>query len=110
MVYSFWKHKVQMCDGYTSSSILWLYIKQWYPNANLYFTIHEGKQHGLSDKVDWLEEQDFNLIICPDSASFDKDEMERLALIPEKSQQLAVNITETDEWSIKKDHSTISVL
>lgn len=45
----------------------------------MHFTIHEGKQHGLSDKVDWLEEQDFNLIICPDSASFDKDEMERLA-------------------------------
>lgn len=44
----------------------------------MHFTIHEGKQHGLSDKVDWLEEQDFNLIICPDSASFDKDEMERL--------------------------------
>lgn len=67
-----------MCDGYTSSSILWLYIKQWYSDADLHFTIHEGKQHGLSDKVDWLEEQDFNLIICPDSASFDKDEMERL--------------------------------
>lgn len=65
-------------DGVTSSSVLWLYIKQWYPEANLSFTVHEGKQHGLDDKIDWIEEQDFNLIICPDSASYDKEEMERI--------------------------------
>ena len=65
-------------DGITSSSVLWLYIKQWYPEANLSFTVHEGKQHGLDDKIDWIEEQDFNLIICPDSASYDKEEMERI--------------------------------
>ena len=65
-------------DGFTSSSILWLYIKNWYPEADLSFTVHEGKQHGLDDKVDWIEEQDFNLILIPDASSYDKEEMERL--------------------------------
>jgi single-stranded DNA-specific DHH superfamily exonuclease len=31
------------CDGFTSSSILWLYIKNIFPNAKLNFTIHEHK-------------------------------------------------------------------
>ena len=59
-------------DGYTSSSILWLYIKNIFPNANLEFTVHEHKQHGLEDKIDWLiDDEQFDLILCPDSASYD---------------------------------------
>ena len=68
------------CDGFTSSSILWLYIKHLFPNANLTFTLHEHKQHGLDDKIDWLETlDDINLVICPDSSSYDIEEHERLA-------------------------------
>ena len=68
------------CDGFTSSSILWLYIKHIFPNANLTFTLHEHKQHGLDDKIDWLETLDnINLVICPDSSSYDIEEHERLA-------------------------------
>ena len=68
------------CDGFTSSSILWLYIKHIFPNADLNFTLHEHKQHGLDDKIDWLETlNDVDLIICPDSASYDIEEHERLA-------------------------------
>ena len=67
-------------DGFTSSSILWLYIKHIFPNANLDFTVHEHKQHGLDDKIDWLETlDDINLVICPDSASYDIEEHQRLA-------------------------------
>ena len=66
------------CDGYTSSSILWLYIKHIFPQANLEFTVHEHKQHGLNDIIDWIEGQDFQLVICPDSASFDIAEHQRL--------------------------------
>ena len=67
-------------DGFTSSSILWLYIKHIFPNANLNFTLHEHKQHGLDDKIDWLETlNDINLVICPDSASYDIEEHARLA-------------------------------
>jgi single-stranded-DNA-specific exonuclease len=67
-------------DGVTSSSILWLYIKHIFPKANLNFTMHEHKQHGLDDKIDWLETlNDIDLVICPDSASYDIEEHQRLA-------------------------------
>jgi len=66
-------------DGVTSSSILWLYIKHLFPKADLNFTMHEHKQHGLDDKIDWLETlDDINLVICPDSASYDVEEHNRL--------------------------------
>ena len=60
------------CDGYTSASIMWLYIKSIFPDADLTFTVHEHKQHGLNDKIDWLiEDHQFDLVIAPDAASFD---------------------------------------
>ena len=66
------------CDGFTSASVLWLYIKHIYPNADLHFTVHEHKQHGLNDKIDWIEEQDFNLVVVPDAGSYDIAEHKRL--------------------------------
>ena len=60
------------CDGTTSSAIIWLYIKNLFPNADLTFTIHEHKQHGLEDKIDWLvEDEQFDLVIVPDAGSYD---------------------------------------
>ena len=66
------------CDGITSSSILWLYIKHIFPQAKLSFKMHEHKQHGLNDQIDWIEEQDFDLILISDAASFDVIEHKRL--------------------------------
>ena len=66
-------------DSFTSSSILWLYIKHIFPNARLHFTVHEHKQHGLEDKIQWLEDNpDYDLVICPDAASYDVEEHKRL--------------------------------
>lgn len=65
-------------DGFLSTSILWLYCKEFFPQADFHFTTHDGKKHGLEDKIDWIETQDFDLIICPDAASYDKEEMERI--------------------------------
>ena len=63
------------CDGFTSSSILWLYIKHTFPDARLEFTVHEHKQHGLDDKVDWIsDEARWDLIIVPDAGSYDVEE------------------------------------
>ena len=63
------------CDGFTSSSILWLYIKHIFPEARLEFTLHDHKQHGLDDKVTWIcDEAKWDLIICPDAASYDVEE------------------------------------
>lgn len=62
-------------DGYTSSSILWLYIKHIFPEAKLEFTVHTHKQHGLDDKVDWIcDEARWDLVLCPDAASYDVKE------------------------------------
>jgi len=63
------------CDGYTSSAILWLYIKHIFPEAKLEFTVHDHKQHGLDDKVDWIcDEARWDLVICPDAGSYDVEE------------------------------------
>ena len=63
------------CDGFTSSSILWLYIKQTFPEVELEFTVHEHKQHGLDDKVDWItDEARWDLVIVPDAGSYDIEE------------------------------------
>ena len=63
------------CDGFTSSSILWLYIKQTFPEVELEFTVHEHKQHGLDDKVDWItDEARWDLVIVPDAGSYDVEE------------------------------------
>lgn len=63
------------CDGFTSSSILWLYIKHIFSDARLEFTLHDHKQHGLDDKVTWIcDEAKWDLVICPDAASYDVEE------------------------------------
>ena len=66
-------------DGFTSSAILWLYIKSIFPHANLNFKVHEHKQHGLNDMIDDIEfDPQWQLVICPDSASYDVKEHTRL--------------------------------
>ena len=74
------KHKILFvvdadCDGFTSSAILWLYIKHIFPEVELEFTVHDHKQHGLNDKVDWItDEARWDLIILPDAGSYDVKE------------------------------------
>lgn len=66
-------------DGISSSSILWLYCKHLFPQANFEFRVHEHKQHGLSDMIDWVEEKNrWSLVICADSASYDIEYHSRL--------------------------------
>ena len=66
-------------DGFTSSSILWLYIKSIFPDALLEFTVHTHKQHGLDDKIDWIEDEcDCDLVVVPDAGSYDVKEHARL--------------------------------
>lgn len=67
------------CDGFTSSAILWLYCKRIFPQANFEFRVHEHKQHGLSDMLEYIEDKcRWDLIICPDSSSYDVEEHQRL--------------------------------
>ena len=58
-------------DGYTSFSILWLYIKHIFPQSKLNFMLHEHKQHGMEDKIEEIESNpNYQLVICPDSSSY----------------------------------------
>lgn len=51
-------------DGYTSSAIMWNYIKRIYPDANLDFHVHKEKIHGVFDKD---VADDVDLVIVPDA-------------------------------------------
>ncbi len=56
-------------DGLTSSTLLYNYIKEIYPNANLHFANHTKKTHGimLNDLKDILPQ--IQLLILPDASS-----------------------------------------
>lgn len=69
------------CDGFCSSAIMWLYIKHFWPEADLHYICHENKAHGLDDLIDNVENSDYDLVICPDASSFDYTEHERLAKV-----------------------------
>ena len=62
------------CDGYTSSALLLNYLYDLFPafiQNNTKYYIHDGKEHGLSDVMEYILEKDFELIILPDSSSND---------------------------------------
>lgn len=66
------------CDGFTSAACLINFCYHYFPAATMimHWYLHDGKQHGLKDCVDIAMEYD--LIICPDSASNDTEEHKRL--------------------------------
>lgn len=62
------------CDGYTSAAIMINYLYDLFPafvDNHLKYYLHEDKTHGLSDCIDYIEKNDFKLIIIPDAASND---------------------------------------
>lgn len=67
------------CDGFTSSAILWNYIKdnKW-QNAKLSFMVQDGKRHGLEHVVEDLIAANYDLVIAPDSSTNDLLEFDML--------------------------------
>lgn len=68
-------------DGFASSAILinYLYaLAPYWAEDHIHTYFHEGKQHGLSDCVDFILEQNPSLVICPDSATNDVNECNQL--------------------------------
>lgn len=62
------------CDGFTSAALLINYLYSIFPTwteNNLHYYLHEDKEHGLGDCIDWILERYFPLVICPDSSSND---------------------------------------
>ena len=76
--------KITICvdpdlDGFTSSAILYLYLKRYKPDIDITYLIPEGKAHGLEQWMDYFSEsKKCDLIICPDSSSNDYDYHKKL--------------------------------
>lgn len=69
------------CDGYTSAAILINYLYDLFPSFvenHLKYYLHEDKTHGLSDCINYIEDNDFKLIIIPDAASNDYEYHKKL--------------------------------
>lgn len=60
-------------DGYTSSAIIYQYIKLICPDIIIDYLIHDGKQHGLEDHINSILEgkEKYDLIIEPDAGTND---------------------------------------
>lgn len=55
-------------DGHSSFALIYNYIKEIYPNANIEYVLHKGKEHGLDD----IEvEDDVSLVIVADAGTTD---------------------------------------
>ena len=69
------------CDGYTSSAILINYLYDLapeYTESHVHWFLHESKQHGLADCIDWINDLGPTLVIVPDAGSNDIDILEDL--------------------------------
>ena len=65
-------------DGYTSSAIVYQYLKCLNPDLEIDYYLHSGKQHGLEDIMENLEGKDYSLLIIPDAGSNDSHYIDRL--------------------------------
>ena len=67
-------------DGFTSAAILYQYIKDIKPNAEIDYYLHDGKQHGLSDTYNKILDKDehYSLCLVPDAGSNDFEYIEKL--------------------------------
>ena len=91
------------CDGYTSSAILINYLfdmtNEDYINNKVFWYMHEGKQHGLSDCFDWIEDNGPDLVIIPDAGSNDITYLQQLE---DKGIDVIIldhhEVEETDFW------------
>ena len=56
-------------DGICSAAMVYLWARNFFPDKEIQYFLHSGKQHGLEDMMDKLE--DFNFVIVPDAGSND---------------------------------------
>lgn len=71
-------HIVVDCDvdGYTSFAILYQYIANNYPDIQLSYSVHTGKQHGLSGDI--VIPDDIGLLFIPDAGTNDVQQCKSL--------------------------------
>ena len=111
------------CDGYTSSAILINYLYDLDPDFtenHVHYYMHEGKQHGLSDCMDWIEDISPSLVIIPDAGSNDIKYLQQLEdndidviildhhEIEDKKKDEVLQITPLDFW--KQNHPRLYLI
>ena len=70
------------CDGITSGSIMYKYLKMINPGANISYYLHDGKKHGLTKEfMEYLGGEDVDLIIVPDAGSNDIENIEKIVKV-----------------------------
>lgn len=67
-------------DGATSFAIIYQYLHDICDEVHIDWEIHTGKQHGLSDFIDMIEDSDkaYDLVLITDAGSNDYEYIERL--------------------------------
>lgn len=68
------------CDGYTSATIIYEYLRVLDYTDQITYLIHDGKQHGLEDHVEEILDsgEQYGLVIIPDAGSNDAKFCEEL--------------------------------
>ena len=92
-------------DGFTSAAIILNYMYELYHwagnNSNdqckekLTYILHDGKQHGLADTINKIED-DVELVIIPDAGTNDIDEMQQL--VDSGKKILCMDHHESNNW------------
>lgn len=65
-------------DGFTSASVMYRYLKQLDSEVEITPYFHKGKVHGLQEHYKEIAKTDYDIVLCPDSASSDMQEAEYL--------------------------------
>ena len=94
-------------DGFTSSAIMWNYIKAIAPTQYIDFILHEHKAHGLQDHIDNIINSPihYDLVILPDSSSNDYEYHEKLKEIGTRC--LILDHHEIDDNQLISDNAVI---
>ena len=94
-------------DGFTSSAIIYQYLKLFVPQINIKYFLHRGKGHGLNDTIDDILNDDckFGLVIIPDAGS--NDDEYHLRLKEEEIDCLVLDHHILEEDTKKVDNTVI---
>lgn len=86
------------CDGFTSATIMYNYLKDLAPELEIDYVLHEGKAHGLQDHIKKLidDGKNYGLIITPDASSNDYKYHEQLKEIGASVLVLDHHIVDTE--------------
>lgn len=89
-------------DGYTSASILYRFLKYISPNSDIKWRVQEGKQHGI--KLEYLNNENFDLIIIPDAGSDSYDDFKII------KNNMNTNVLVLDHHHISNNMDEVCVL